>query len=125
MRISDWSSDVCSSDLIGRTALLASSAALARRHIGRRAWFAAPRQGGAPRARISAQGPRRPDQRLMSLPILPTPVVAAAVAVMIGLGVWPLARHEWKEALLAEAHGHLRTEVSDVPIHAAHAGPTG
>src|SRR3546814_13968516 len=79
---------------MGLTALLASSAALARRHIGRRAWFAAPRQGGAPRARISAQGPRRPDQRLMRLPILPTLVVAAAVAVMIGLGFWQLRSEE-------------------------------
>src|SRR3546814_3746398 len=112
MRISDWSSDVCSSDLIGRTALLASSAALARRHIGRRAWFAAPRQGGAPRARISAQGPRRPDQRLMRLPILPTLVVAAAVAVMIGLGFWQLERKAWKEI----GRAHVCTPVTNAKI---------
>src|SRR3546814_10853968 len=119
MRISDWSSDVCSSDLIGQTALWASSAALAPRHIGRRACVAAPRQGGAPRARISAQGPRRPDQRLMRLPILPTLVVAAAVAVMIGLGFWQLERKEWKEALIAEAHGSLRPKAYDCAIDAA------
>lgn len=35
------------------------------------------------------------------LPIVPTLVVAAAVAVMIGLGVWQLQRAEWKERLLA------------------------
>ncbi len=35
------------------------------------------------------------------LPILPTILVAAAVAVMIGLGVWQTRRAEWKEGLLA------------------------
>ena len=34
------------------------------------------------------------------LPVLPTILVAAAVAVMIGLGVWQLKRAEWKEGLL-------------------------
>jgi surfeit locus 1 family protein len=36
------------------------------------------------------------------LPILPTLIVAAAVAVLIGLGVWQLERAEWKEGLLAQ-----------------------
>ena len=36
------------------------------------------------------------------LPILPTLVVAAAVVVMIGLGLWQLQRAQWKERLLAE-----------------------
>ena len=36
------------------------------------------------------------------LPIIPTIVVAAAVAVMIGLGVWQLQRAQWKEGLLAQ-----------------------
>ncbi len=35
------------------------------------------------------------------LPILPTLVVAVAVAVMIGLGFWQLQRAEWKDRLLA------------------------
>jgi surfeit locus 1 family protein len=35
------------------------------------------------------------------LPLLPTLFVAAAVAVMIGLGAWQLERLRWKEALLA------------------------
>ena len=35
------------------------------------------------------------------LPLIPTIVVAAAVAVMIGLGVWQLQRAGWKERLLA------------------------
>ena len=35
------------------------------------------------------------------LPIIPTIVVAAAVALMIGLGIWQLQRAKWKEALLA------------------------
>ncbi len=36
------------------------------------------------------------------LPILPTLIVAAAVVVMIGLGLWQLQRAQWKERLLAE-----------------------
>ena len=36
------------------------------------------------------------------LPILATLIVAAAIAVMIGLGVWQLQRAEWKERMLAE-----------------------
>jgi cytochrome oxidase assembly protein ShyY1 len=35
------------------------------------------------------------------LPVIPTIVVTAAVAVMIGLGVWQLQRAGWKERLLA------------------------
>ena len=34
------------------------------------------------------------------LPVLPTILVAAAVAVMIGLGVWQVKRAQWKEGLL-------------------------
>jgi surfeit locus 1 family protein len=37
----------------------------------------------------------------MRLPLLPTLIVAAAVAVMIGLGVWQLQRAEWKEGMIA------------------------
>lgn len=35
------------------------------------------------------------------LPLVPTLLVVAAVAVMIGLGVWQLRRAQWKERLLA------------------------
>jgi surfeit locus 1 family protein len=35
-------------------------------------------------------------------PIVPTIVVLAAVAVIIGLGVWQLKRARWKEGLLAQ-----------------------
>ena len=35
------------------------------------------------------------------LPLIPTIIVAAAVAVMIGLGIWQLQRAGWKERLLA------------------------
>lgn len=34
------------------------------------------------------------------LPVLPTILVAAAVAVMVGLGVWQVKRAQWKEGLL-------------------------
>jgi hypothetical protein len=37
--------------------------------------------------------------------VLPTILVAAAVAAMIGLGVWQLQRAEWKEGLLARYEG--------------------
>jgi cytochrome oxidase assembly protein ShyY1 len=36
------------------------------------------------------------------LPLIPTLIVAAAVAVMIGLGVWQLQRAQWKERLIAQ-----------------------
>lgn len=36
------------------------------------------------------------------LPIIPTIVVAGAVAVMLALGVWQLQRAAWKERLLAD-----------------------
>jgi surfeit locus 1 family protein len=36
------------------------------------------------------------------LPLIPTIVVAAAVAVLIALGVWQLKRAVWKEQLLAQ-----------------------
>ena len=38
------------------------------------------------------------------LPLLPTLIVAAAVAAMIALGVWQLQRLQWKQALLARYH---------------------
>src|SRR6478609_7642342 len=38
----------------------------------------------------------------MRLPIIPTIVVAAAVAVMIGLGIWQIERAGEKERLLAD-----------------------
>lgn len=42
------------------------------------------------------------------LPFLPTLVVAAAVAVMIGLGLWQLQRADWKEGMIARI-GAART----------------
>jgi surfeit locus 1 family protein len=48
------------------------------------------------------------------VPLLPTLVVAAAVAMMIGLGVWQLQRLQWKEALLARYH-LAQAMNSDVP----------
>jgi surfeit locus 1 family protein len=35
------------------------------------------------------------------LPIVPTIIVAVAIAVMIGLGIWQLQRATWKEGVLA------------------------
>jgi len=39
----------------------------------------------------------------MRFPLLPTAIVAAAIAAMIGLGFWQLRRAEWKNDLLARA----------------------
>ena len=36
------------------------------------------------------------------LPLIPTIIVVAAVALMIGLGIWQLQRAKWKEGLLAQ-----------------------
>jgi cytochrome oxidase assembly protein ShyY1 len=43
------------------------------------------------------------------LPLIPTLLVAAAVAVMIALGVWQIQRAQWKEELLRryQANSHL------------------
>ena len=53
------------------------------------------------------------------LPIIPTIVVFAAVAVMIALGVWQLQRAAWKEGLLAryaEAERLPPIEFPTVPL---------
>lgn len=46
------------------------------------------------------------------LPLWPTLLVAAAVAVMIGLGIWQIQRAHWKEALLV----HYRQAATLPPI---------
>jgi len=52
------------------------------------------------------------------IPLIPTIVVAAAVAVMIGLGVWQLQRAKWKEGLL-----HRYAEAGNLPPIAFPGGP--
>ena len=47
-------------------------------------------------------------------PIIPTLVVAAAVATMIGLGVWQLQRAEWKADLIAR-YERAQAMSSNVP----------
>jgi cytochrome oxidase assembly protein ShyY1 len=44
------------------------------------------------------------------IPLIPTIIVVAAVAVMIGLGVWQLQRATWKEGLL-----HRYAEAGNLP----------
>jgi cytochrome oxidase assembly protein ShyY1 len=36
------------------------------------------------------------------LPVIPTVIVLAAVATMVGLGIWQIQRARWKEGLLAQ-----------------------
>lgn len=43
----------------------------------------------------------------MRIPIIPTVIVAAAIATMIGLGIWQLDRKDEKEALIAQAERSL------------------
>ena len=45
---------------------------------------------------------------LMRVPILPTLVVAAAIAIMIALGIWQLGRMDEKAALIARAEQALQ-----------------
>jgi hypothetical protein len=52
------------------------------------------------------------------IPLIPTIIVAAAVAVMIGLGVWPLLRAKWKEGVL-----HRYAEAGILPPFAFPTGP--
>jgi surfeit locus 1 family protein len=57
------------------------------------------------------------------LPVLPTIVVAGAVAVMIALGIWQLQRAAWKERLLAEYAGAAALPVVDLDPLLDGAGP--
>ena len=55
------------------------------------------------------------------LPIIPTILVALAVATMIGLGIWQLERRQQKEALLASyaaAAGKPPIGWPSIPPHA-------
>ena len=56
----------------------------------------------------------------MKLPFLPTAIVAAAVATMIGLGIWQLQRSDWKKGLIAQYEANSR-----LPPVAWPAVPTG
>jgi hypothetical protein len=57
---------------------------------------------------------------MIRLPLIPTLLVAAAVAVMIGLGVWQLERAEWKEGIIAAARAEgLAPHPHDCRIDAA------
>ena len=50
------------------------------------------------------------------LPLIPTILVAAAVALMIWLGVWQVHRLHWKEALLARYNANLSLPEIALPI---------
>ena len=44
----------------------------------------------------------------MKLPFIPTLLVGAAAATMIGLGIWQLQRAEWKEKLIAQYQANAK-----------------
>lgn len=52
---------------------------------------------------------------------LPTPallaLIATAFVVLVGLGVWQVQRHEWKQDLVAESHA--RTDAPPLEVHDA------
>ncbi|MGL4314191.1 MAG: SURF1 family protein [Sphingomonas sp.] len=50
------------------------------------------------------------------LPILPTLIVALAVAAMIALGFWQLERRTWKEALLAQYAANQQRPAMAFPV---------
>lgn len=52
----------------------------------------------------------------MRIPLVSTAVVAAAVAVMIGLGVWQLQRAAWKKDLLVRYEQALRLPAAAWPM---------
>jgi surfeit locus 1 family protein len=49
------------------------------------------------------------------LPIIPTILVLAAVAVMVGLGVWQLERLSWKLDLIARVNARLAADPEPLP----------
>lgn len=57
------------------------------------------------------------------LPVIPTIVVAAAVAALTGLGVWQLQRAGWKERLLAEYAAAEAMPAVDLDPLLARGGP--
>ena len=52
----------------------------------------------------------------MKFPLVATILVAAAVAVMIGLGIWQLQRAEWKQGLLAQYEQAARQRATAWPV---------
>lgn len=47
------------------------------------------------------------------IPLLPTVIVLAAVALMVGLGIWQLHRLAWKEAMIARYQAAMAMPVLD------------
>lgn len=47
---------------------------------------------------------------MMRLPVIPTILVGAAVAAMIGLGIWQIQRAGWKERLIAQYEANAKRE---------------
>lgn len=48
------------------------------------------------------------------LPLLPTMMVALAVPLLIGLGIWQVHRAEWKAGLLAQLEANSRAPLLDI-----------
>ena len=54
---------------------------------------------------------------MMRLPFVPTVLVAAAVATMIGLGIWQLQRSDWKEGMIARFETNSKLPPVAWPAH--------
>lgn len=52
------------------------------------------------------------------LPLLPTLIVGAAIALMITLGLWQLRRAEWKDALLDRYQANASLPAIEFPLDA-------
>jgi surfeit locus 1 family protein len=50
---------------------------------------------------VSQPSPLADPRSKRRLPLIPTIIVAAAVATMIGLGLWQIQRAQWKDGLIA------------------------
>jgi surfeit locus 1 family protein len=63
-----------------------------------------------------APGPdtRAPARKRRGFPVLPTLMVAIAVPMLVGFGVWQLQRAQWKEALLLDLARNADSPLLDI-----------
>ncbi len=57
---------------------------------------------------------KAPARQRRGFPVLPTLMLALALPTLVGLGCWQLARHHWKDALLAEYRRNIDAPLLDL-----------